>query len=93
MANILEAKSITKSFKDQQVLKGVSFEIKEGEILGLLGPNAAGKSTLSKIFMGILKADLGKIIFEGNDLNYSKTIISKHFSILKQALEDKDKGI
>ena len=84
MENILEAKAITKSFKAQQVLKGISFEIKEGEILGLLGPNAAGKSTLSKIVMGRLKADSGKIFFEGNDLNYNKNIISKHFSLVPQ---------
>ncbi|MEK6959126.1 MAG: ABC transporter ATP-binding protein [archaeon] len=82
--NILEAKSITKSFKEQVVLKGVSFAIKEGEILGLLGPNAAGKSTLSKIVMGRLKADSGKIIFRGNELNYNKNIISSHFSLVPQ---------
>lgn len=84
MNPILEAKSITKSFRDQTVLKGVSFEVKKGEILGLLGPNAAGKSTLSKIFMGQLKANSGKIFFEGNELLYNKNIISKHFSIVPQ---------
>lgn len=84
MGKVLEIKGISKSFKDQKVLQGISFVIAKGTIVGLLGPNAAGKSTLSKIVMGRLKADSGKIIFEENDLNYNKNIISKHFTLVPQ---------
>lgn len=82
--NIIEVKSVTKSFDTQIVLKGLSFSIKKGEILGLLGPNAAGKSTISKIIMGILKADSGKILYNDNELNYNKNIISSKFSLVPQ---------
>ena len=50
---------INKSFGTQQVLRDVTLEIPEGQIVGLLGPNGAGKSTLMKILIGLWKADSG----------------------------------
>lgn len=52
---------INKSFGTQQVLKDVTLEIPEGQVLGLLGPNGAGKSTLMKILIGLWKADSGSV--------------------------------
>lgn len=52
---------IAKSFGAQQVLKDISLEIPEGQVLGLLGPNGAGKSTLMKILIGLWKADSGSV--------------------------------
>ena len=52
---------IAKSFGTQQVLKDISLEIPEGQVLGLLGPNGAGKSTLMKILIGLWKADSGSV--------------------------------
>ena len=53
--------SITKSFKEKAVLKGVSFSIEEGDKIALLGNNGAGKSTLFNIIAGQLQADSGTI--------------------------------
>ena len=50
---------ISNAFGAQQVLKDVSLDIPEGQVLGLLGPNGAGKSTLMKILIGLWKADSG----------------------------------
>ena len=50
---------ISKAFGAQQVLKDVSLDIPEGQVLGLLGPNGAGKSTLMKILIGLWNADSG----------------------------------
>jgi len=52
---------IAKSFGTQQVLKDISLEIPEGQVLGLLGPNGAGKSTLMKILIGLWRADSGSV--------------------------------
>ena len=60
-------KNIHKSFGGLHALSDVSLELCHGEILGLVGDNAAGKSTLMKILSGAYQADEGKIFFEGNE--------------------------
>ena len=52
---------IKKSFKNKEVLKGVSFTVEEGDKVALLGNNGAGKSTLLKIIAGQLQANAGRI--------------------------------
>ena len=52
---------INKSFGPQQVLRDVTLDIPEGQVVGLLGPNGAGKSTLMKILIGLWKADSGTV--------------------------------
>lgn len=52
---------INKAFGSQKVLKDVTLDIPEGQVLGLLGPNGAGKSTLMKILIGLWKADSGEV--------------------------------
>ena len=47
--------------KKQMILKGVSFEIKEGECLGIIGQSGSGKSTLGRLIIGIEKPDKGRI--------------------------------
>ncbi len=69
MANeiILEAKNITKDFPGVRALDDVTFELRKGEVLGLVGENGAGKSTLMKIFSGAYPARTydGEIFIEG----------------------------
>lgn len=52
---------INKAFGVQQVLRSVTLEIPEGQVVGLLGPNGAGKSTLMKILLGLWRADSGNV--------------------------------
>lgn len=63
--NALELRDIYKSFYQNQVLKGVSFAVKKGSIMGLLGGNGAGKSTLMKIVNGVYTKDSGEILIDG----------------------------
>lgn len=71
---ILKVSNVQKTFKKQQVLHGVSFDVKEGEITALLGPNGAGKSTTIRSIMGILFPDEGHIQFSGEE----EGVIPKH---------------
>ena len=58
---MIRIEHISKNFGKQQVLRDVSLEIPEGQVLGLLGPNGAGKSTLMKVLIGLWSADKGTV--------------------------------
>ena len=67
---IIEAKKIKKSFgKQTQALRGANLAIQEGEIVAIMGPSGSGKSTLLHCLAGILKADSGEVIFDGENIN------------------------
>ena len=64
--NILECKTLTKSYKkNHPVLDGLNLTIPAGRIVGLLGPNGCGKSTLIKLVSGLLQPDSGEILVDG----------------------------
>ena len=62
---MIQCSELKKNFGDHEVLKGVSFEIPNGSIFGLLGPSGAGKTTLLRLIMGLEKPDSGSV--EGID--------------------------
>jgi lipopolysaccharide export system ATP-binding protein len=66
--SILSAQDISKSFKLRKVVNELSLEIRSGEVVGLLGPNGAGKTTAFYMIVGLIAADSGKILLDGQDL-------------------------
>ncbi|MFC0335270.1 ABC transporter ATP-binding protein [Paenibacillus sepulcri] len=68
MEKAIEVKGLRKSFKDTEVLKGVDFEVKRGEIFALLGSNGAGKTTIVRILTTLLKQDGGTATVNGFDV-------------------------
>jgi lipopolysaccharide export system ATP-binding protein len=66
--SILSAQDISKSYKLRKVVKSLSLEIASGEIVGLLGPNGAGKTTAFYMIVGLIAADAGTILLDGQDL-------------------------
>jgi len=66
MEYAVEMKGICKSFGGVQALKNVDMELRQGEIMGIVGDNGAGKSTLMKILSGAYQADKGEILIFGN---------------------------
>jgi ABC-2 type transport system ATP-binding protein len=65
---VLECRDLRKRFGEIEAVRGVSFEIAEGETYGLLGPNGAGKTTTISIVCGLLEADAGEVIVAGRAL-------------------------
>jgi ABC-type sugar transport system ATPase subunit len=78
---VLEVKNVYKAFGGLKALTDVSFNLRRGEIVGLVGDNAAGKSTLMKILTGLYHADQGKIFFDGREVFITKPRISKQLGI------------
>lgn len=68
MKNIVEVKNLTKSYKELKAIDHLSFQVYEGEILGLLGPNGSGKSTTINCILSLLNFDNGEIKIFGKDM-------------------------
>ena len=65
---ILSLRNFKKSFGDTQVLQGINLDVRRGEFVTLLGPSGCGKTTVLRIIAGLLDADEGQVILEGNDV-------------------------
>ena len=77
MNNIVEIKQLEKKYGNKEVLKGLNLTIASGQIVGLLGPNGCGKTTLIKTIVGLIKDYKGSVLIDGNTPNtYTKSIVS-----------------
>lgn len=70
---MIKMEQIYKSFGQNDVLRGVDFEIDDGEIHALMGENGAGKSTLMKILTGVYKSDSGSVEENGEAIQFKNT--------------------
>ncbi|WP_085829120.1 ABC transporter ATP-binding protein [Clostridium massiliodielmoense] len=66
--NVLEVKNVRKRLGKREIIKGIDFEVKEGEIFGFLGPNGAGKTTTIRMLVGLIAPNSGNIIINGHDI-------------------------
>ncbi|EDS77725.1 bacitracin transport ATP-binding protein BcrA [Clostridium botulinum C str. Eklund] len=66
--NVLEVKNVRKRLGKRDIIKGIDFEVKEGEIFGFLGPNGAGKTTTIRMLVGLIAPNSGNIIINGHDI-------------------------
>jgi ABC-2 type transport system ATP-binding protein len=82
---IIAVTDLIKNYGDFQAVKGISFEVHEGEIFGLLGPNGAGKSTTLEIIETLREKTSGKIYVDGFDLDDSPNDIKKIIGVQLQA--------
>jgi branched-chain amino acid transport system ATP-binding protein len=73
MENILSVKDLSISFGGIKAVQNVSFDIRPGEIVGLIGPNGSGKSTCVNLISGVYKPDSGTMIFNGKPLQSQQT--------------------
>jgi ABC-type sugar transport system ATPase subunit len=78
---VVEMRSIKKSLAAVQALRGVDLTLDHGEVLGLMGDNAAGKSTLMKVLSGAYIADEGEILIEGSKVHMANPLDARRLGI------------
>ena len=66
---MLEVKDLKVNYGLIQAIKGISFELNEGEIVALIGANGAGKTTILNTVSGVIPSSAGSIVFEGKDID------------------------
>lgn len=91
MGNLIEIKSVYKSFKDIEAVKGIDLIIKQGEFVGLLGPNGAGKTTLIEMIEGLQQPDSGDIRVMGKTWSKNETELHSIIGISFQETKFMDK--
>lgn len=69
IAPLLRADKLVKSFRKRTVVREVCLSVNAGETVGLLGPNGAGKTTTFSMVVGLIRADAGRIFFDGKDVS------------------------
>jgi ABC-2 type transport system ATP-binding protein len=84
MQTIISVRDLKKKYGDFEAVKGISFEVKEGEIFGLLGPNGAGKSTTLEIIETLREKTSGEVIVDGFNLDKDPGEIKKIIGVQLQ---------
>lgn len=69
MSKVLEVDNVYKRIKGKSILNGVTLSVEQGRVLGIMGPNGQGKTTLLNVIQGFLKADKGDIVIDGVAIN------------------------
>ena len=87
MKNLVEVKNIKKNYGKNEAVKGISFNIKEDEILGLLGPNGSGKTTTIGMLLGLLKPTSGEIFINGQKLEGNRIEILEKINFISPYIE------
>lgn len=84
MSPIIEAKNVTKTFKDFTAVDNISFSVEKGEIFAFLGPNGAGKTTTIKMLTTLLRPTEGSVTLDGHDPMHDQSAARKAFGIVFQ---------
>jgi len=87
MVNLVKVKNLKKSYGMKEAVKGISFEIEENEILGLLGPNGSGKTTTIGMMLGLLKPSNGEILIDGSNIEKNRIEILKKINFISPYIE------
>ena len=85
--DMLRITGLYKRFGDKEVLKGLDLTVPEGSIFGFIGVNGAGKTTAMKTVLGLLKADGGEILVNGERVVYGQTATNRHIGYLPDVPE------
>ena len=87
MENSVEVINLSKSYGTKKAVKNINFKIKEGEIIGLLGPNGCGKTTTIGMLLGLLKPSNGEIIINGMKIEKNRINILQKINFISPYIE------
>ena len=87
MVDLVKVTNLKKSYGSKEAVKGISFEIKQNEILGLLGPNGSGKTTTIGMLLGLLKPSNGEILIDGINIEKNRIEILKKINFISPYIE------
>lgn len=91
MKNIISVSKLTKRYGDKTTVKGISFDVKEGEVFGILGPNGAGKTTTLEMIEALRPIDGGKVVLDGFDVKKDPARVKEIIGIQLQSTAFFDK--
>ncbi len=84
---MIRVENLRFGFGTQEVLRGLAFEVRQGEVLGVLGPNGSGKSTLLKLLRGALVPGSGQVLLEGRPVHRcTRRTLARRIAVVPQAL-------
>lgn len=82
---MIQVEGLFQSFREQQVLDNISFEVEQGEFFGIIGPNGSGKSTLLRLLSGMDPVMHGHVLLKGKKVSsYSRKELAKWLAVLQQ---------
>ena len=87
MENLVEVKNLKKNYGSIEAVKDISFNIKENEIIGLLGPNGSGKTTTIGMMLGLLKPSNGEILIDGKKIEENRIEILQKINFISPYIE------
>ena len=79
---MIEVRGLRKSFNKIEVLRGIDFTARNGEITGLIGPNGAGKTTTLRMLYTVLRPDGGQAFVDGHDANIERLTVQRRIGVL-----------
>ena len=87
MENLIKVIDLKKNYGNKEAVKNISFEIKENEIIGLLGPNGSGKTTTIGMILGLLKPTSGQVLINGFQLEKNRIEILQKMNFISPYIE------
>ncbi|MBT6426301.1 MAG: ATP-binding cassette domain-containing protein, partial [Rhodospirillaceae bacterium] len=79
---MIEVQGLRKSFNGTEVLRGIDFSARDGEITGLIGPNGAGKTTTLRMLYTVLRPDSGRALVDGIDVSRERLEVQRRIGVL-----------